>query len=69
MAHSSAETAIKDVLHQMDVCSYSVIIVWKKDYERWKQEIVNAVDLKRYMVLDIPQKRTKNQYVIAEKKV
>lgn len=66
MAHHTETAAVKDV-HEQQKIDYAVIIVWKKDADRWPAALYAAINTKRYTLLMPPFMRTKNQVVIAEK--
>lgn len=38
MAHKTKDNAIKDLARQVNT-EYSAIIVWRKDFERWGEEL------------------------------
>ena len=68
MAHRTEHAAKLDVIKQQTEPAYRVIIVWKKDWDRWNTALKSAIDTTRYLLLTPPVMRTKNQVCIAEAK-
>lgn len=65
MAHKTVTSAINDLKQQ--VIGYSALIVWRKDWERWRNELELAIDGRSYQLV-VPLARTKNQVYVAERR-
>lgn len=66
MAHKSLDRTLRDIKIQQEW--RDAIIVWRKDWERWEQDMRRTVDDNLYFVLEYPKWITKNQLIIAERK-
>lgn len=77
MAHKTVEAAIASIKRDQDPhlkeygtdVSRGIIIVWRKDYERWPTELVAAATENPRYTACKPEFLTKNQVVIAEDKI
>lgn len=67
MAHKTVEAAIASI--KKDQTFRGIIIVWRKDWERWPTELLAAATADVRFTPCEPHFLTKNQVVIAEDKV
>jgi hypothetical protein len=65
MAHKTVGAAVEACIKEQGF--REVIIVWRKDFERWCSDIIAAIDTTKFDIIDPPLHYTKNQLIVAAK--
>lgn len=65
MAHKTVDAAIKTLAKEQEF--RDSISCWHKDYERWYDDLIGAIDTSKYELIVPPLMYTKNQLIIAAK--
>lgn len=67
MAFKSIKAAVANVRKQQAAPGYRCILVYKSNYETWREELIQAVDTNVYQLTEVPWPGT-NKIQIGVKK-